>query len=352
MGFALFCPALAAFVAMPMAARLTHRYGGRSTTRILLVLWCAALPLPSLAPGFGWLCVIFLLYGAAAGMCDVTMNAQGVIVERRLERPIMSGLHGMWSVGCLAGAGVGTVAAQLGVDARLHHGVTALVLLVFGVVLSRTLLDTWPEPGEKTPPRFTVPPRTVLAIGAVGFCATFAEGASQSWAAVYVKNVTGGGEGVAAACYALFSLSMAAARLSGDSIVRRLGPVTAVRAGGLLATAGTVLVAIARTPFLAITGFVLLGLGVAVIAPLAFTAGGNATPEPGQGVAGIATFTYLSSLIAPAVTGWIAHATSLPATFGLIAAVTLTGALLAGALRPRTAPHVPGTAGLLRSGRS
>nr|BFE82544.1 hypothetical protein GCM10020093_051450 [Planobispora longispora] len=77
LGFALFCPALAAFVAMPMAARLTHRYGGRLTTRILLALWCAGLALPSLAPGFAGLCAVFLLYGAAAGMCDVTMNAQG-----------------------------------------------------------------------------------------------------------------------------------------------------------------------------------------------------------------------------------------------------------------------------------
>nr|BFE82543.1 hypothetical protein GCM10020093_051440 [Planobispora longispora] len=118
-----------------------------------------------------------------------------------------------------------------------------------------------------------MPSRAILAIGAVGFCATFAEGASQNWAAVYVKDVTGGGAGVAAACYALFSLAMAVTRLSGDPIVRRLGPVPAARFGGLLATAGAVLVATARTPFLAVAGFVLLGVGVAVIAPLAFAAG-------------------------------------------------------------------------------
>ncbi|GII04632.1 MFS transporter [Planobispora takensis] len=339
LGFALFCPALGAFVAMPMAARLVHRYGGRRATRVLLALWCAVLALPSLAPGFGWLCAVFLLYGAAAGMCDVTMNAQGVIVERGLKRSIMSGLHGMWSVGGLVAAGVGTAAAQAGVDARLHHGVAALVLLAFGAVVSRRLLDTRPEPGEKAPPRFTVPSRAILVIGAVGFCATFAEGASQNWAAVYIKDVTGGGDGVAAAGYALFAMSMAVTRLSGDLIVRRLGPVTAARLSGLLATAGAVLVAFGRTPALVIAGFVLIGLGVAVVVPLAFAAGGNATADPGQGVAGIATFTYLSSLLAPAATGWIAHATSLPATFGMIAFITLTGGLLAAALRPRTAPR-------------
>ncbi|MFD0890571.1 MFS transporter, partial [Streptosporangium algeriense] len=111
LGIALFCPAVGAFIAMPMSGRLVHRLGGRAATRILLALWCAALALPSQAPGFAPLCAIFLAYGAAAGMCDVTMNAQGVIVERRLGRSVMSGLHGMWSVGSLAGAGIGVVAA-------------------------------------------------------------------------------------------------------------------------------------------------------------------------------------------------------------------------------------------------
>ncbi|MGV9774763.1 MFS transporter [Streptosporangium sp. NPDC003464] len=334
LGVALFSSALGAFVAMPMAGRLVHHYGGRAATRVLIALFCAALALPTLSPGLPWLCAAFLVYGAAAGMSDVAMNAQGVLVERRLERSIISGLHGIWSVGSLTGAGIGVVAAQAGLDARVHHSVAALVLLAVGAVAGRGLLDTRPEPGEQAPPRFAVPPRAILAIGAVGFCATIAEGASVNWAAVYVKDVTGAGPGVAAASYAIFALAMAVTRLSGDLIVRRLGPVVTVRAGGLIATAGGIVIVAARTPLLGIIGFALVGLGVAVIVPLCFTAGGNATATPSLGIAGVATITYLSGLVAPAVIGWIADATSLPTTFGLLAAVTLTGALLAGALRP------------------
>ncbi|GAA3131701.1 MFS transporter [Streptosporangium carneum] len=345
LGLALFCPALGAFVAMPMSGRLVHRYGGRAATRVLLALWCAALALPSLSPGFVWLCAAFLVYGAVSGMCDVTMNAQGVIVERRLERSIMSGLHGMWSVGSLTGAGIGVVAAQAGVDARVHHGAMAAVLLLVGWVASRGLLDTRSEPGRQAPPRFAVPSRAVVAIGAVGFCATFAEGASMNWAAVYVKDVTGAGPGLAAAGYATFALAMAVTRLAGDLVVRRLGPVATVRAGGLLAALGGTVIVLARTPLLGIAGFTLVGLGVAVIVPLTFAAGGNATPTPSQGVAGVATITYLSGLAAPAATGWIAHLTSLPATFGLIAAITLVGAVIAGALRPATPREAPSEAG-------
>ncbi|MEV7008083.1 MFS transporter [Streptosporangium sp. NPDC051022] len=346
LGLALFCPALGAFVAMPMSGRLIHRYGGRAVTRVLLALWCAALALPTLSPGLAGLCVAFLVYGAAAGMCDVTMNAQGVIVERRLERSIMSGLHGMWSVGSLVGAGVGVLAAQAGIDARIHHGVAALVLLLAGAVMSRGLPDTRPEPGRQAPPRFAVPSRAVLAIGAVGFCATFAEGASMNWAAVYVKDVTGAGPGLAAAGYAVFTLAMGATRLAGDLIVRRLGPVATVRAGALLATAGGVVVVVARTPSPAIAGFALLGLGVAVIVPLTFAAGGNATPaSPSLGVAGVATITYLSGLMAPAATGWIASLTSLSVTFCLIAGITLTAAVTAGVLRSAGEPGHGGRVG-------
>ncbi len=344
LGLALFCPAVGAFVAMPMSGRLVHRHGGRPATRVLLALWCVALTLPSLAPGLIWLCVAFLAYGAAAGMCDVTMNAQGVIVERRLERSIMSGLHGMWSAGSLTGAGIGVVAAQVGVDARVHHAVMALLLLLVAVLTSRGLLDTRAEAGQQAPPRFAVPSRAVLAIGAVGFCATFAEGASMNWAAVYVKDVTGAGPGLAAAGYAVFTLTMAVTRLAGDLIVRRFGAVTTVRVGGVLATSGGVMIVIARTPVLGITGFALLGVGLAVTVPLTFAAGGNATPVPSQGVAGVATITYLSGLVAPAATGWFAHLTSLPATFGLIAAITLTTVATASALRPRLPSGLSGAA--------
>ncbi|MCG5213790.1 MFS transporter [Streptosporangium soli] len=260
--------------------------------------------------------------------------AQGVLVERRLGRSIMSGLHGMWSVGSLAGAGVGVLAAQAGVDARVHLGLMALTLLVAGGLVGRGLPDTRPEPGGVAPPRFAVPTRSIAAIGFVGFCATFAEGASGNWSAIYIGQVTGGGAGVAAACFAVFASCMALARLGGNLVIRRFGPVATVRAGAVLATAGGVVVVAARAPALGIVGFALIGLGVAVVVPLVIAAAGNAAPTAGEGVAGATTITYLSTLVAPAVTGWIAGASSLPVAFGLITCVIAAMALCAGALRP------------------
>ncbi|MGO4430272.1 MFS transporter, partial [Streptomyces sp. MCAF7] len=142
-----------------------------------------------------------------------------------------------------------------------------------------------------------LPPRSALIIGAVGFCAVFAEGASLDWSAVYLRDVLDSSPALAAACTTAFSCTMAAARLVGDAVVGRFGAVRTVRVGGVLSTAGGVLIVTANGPALAIAGFGLLGLGVAVVVPLAFAAAARSGPNPSQAIAGVATITYTSGLI-------------------------------------------------------
>ncbi|MFF0247640.1 MFS transporter [Streptosporangium sandarakinum] len=341
LGFVLFCPSVGAFVGMPMAARLAHRLGGTIATRLLITVWCAALALPALMPEPAWLFPTFLLYGAAAGMSDVVMNSHAVVVERHLGRSIMSGLHGMWSVGSLVAAGAGALAAQAEIDARLHLGVTALVLVALAAVAGRGLLADTTSADAPPPRRFALPSRAIAVIGLLGFCATFAEGSSSNWSALYLTEVTDAGPGVAAAGYTVFMFCMAGARLAGDRFVRRFGPVATVKAGGVVAAIGGAVVVTSRVPALGIAGFALLGLGIAVIVPLVFVTAGNVGPTPGDGVAGVATITYLSGLLAPAVTGWIADGLSYPAAFGVITGVIVLVPLLAAALRPRTATSTP-----------
>ncbi|GAA0453591.1 MFS transporter [Streptomyces sp. NPDC046215] len=334
LGIALAFPAIGAACAMPLAGRISHRFGSRAALRGLLALWCASLALPALSPGLLTLCAALAVYGATAGTADVAMNALGVETEERLGRSIMSGLHGMWSVGTLAGAAVGTVAAHAGLDARVHLGLMALLLTVLGAVVCHWVLDLRTPAEEHPPPRFSLPPRSALAIGAVGFCAVFAEGAGLDWSAVYLRDAVGTDAGLAAACTTAFSCTMAAARFAGDGAVRRFGPVRTVRASGVVATAGGLAVVLAPGPAVAIAGFALLGLGIAVVVPLAFAAAGRSGPAPSQAIAGVATITYTSGLVAPAAIGQIAHASSLAVAFGLV--TVLAAGLVAGAgvLRP------------------
>ncbi|WP_354638454.1 MFS transporter [Kitasatospora camelliae] len=339
LGLALVFPAVGASLAMPLAGRIVHRLGARTALRGLLALWCLSLALPALSPHLVLLCLTLFLYGATAGMADVAMNAQGVEVEERLGRSIMSGLHGMWSAGGLVASAFGVLAAHRQVDARLEYALTALVLTAIGLVVSRGLLDVRPAPEEEAPPRFALPPRAALLIGLVGFCAVFAEGAAMDWGGVYLRDVTGSAAGTAAACYSAFAATMAAARLAGDSVVRRLGPVRTVRLSGAVATAGGLLVIASDTPSTAIPGFALIGIGIAVVVPLAFAAAGRAGSNPSQSIAGVATITYTSGLIAPAVIGGIAQASSLTVSFAVVTVLTAALIPTATALRHRTRVH-------------
>lgn len=346
LGLALAFPAIGASLAMPLAGAISHRFGARTSLRGLLALWTLALTLPALSPNVYALCAALFVYGATAGMSDVAMNALGVEVENRMDRSIMSGLHGMWSVGALVGSAAGTLAAHVGSDARFHHLLASAVLTVIGLVACQGVLDLRSAEGEAAPPRFALPPRSAVVIGAIGFCGVFAEGASLDWSAVYLRDVLDTSAGLAAASTTAFALTMAVARLVGDRVVDRFGPVRTVRVGGVLATAGGVLVVLAPHPVAAMAGFGCIGLGIAVVVPLAFAAAGRSGTNPSLSIAGVATITYTSGLIAPSAIGGIADLTSLVVSFGLVTVLAFGLVLGAGVLRGsgRTAtPTAPAT---------
>ncbi|MFD3734360.1 MFS transporter [Streptomyces sp. NPDC058632] len=333
LGLALAFPALGASVAMPLAGRISHRFGARAALRGLIALWTLALVLPSVAPNLLTLCLALFVYGATAGMSDVAMNALGVEVENRLDRSIMSGLHGMWSAGALIGSAAGTLAAHLGTDARLHHTLAAGVLTVTGVAAAGHVLDLRSAVDEEPPPRFALPPRSALLIGAIGFCAVFAEGASLDWSAVYLRDRLETSAGLAAACTTGFTLTMAVARIAGDRVVDRYGAVRTVRTSGVVAVCGGLLIVLAQHPAVAMAGFALMGFGIAVVVPLCFAAAGRSGSNPSLAIAGVATITYTSGLIAPSAIGLLAQATSLMVSFVLVTVLSCGLAGFAGVLR-------------------
>ncbi|MFE6610097.1 MFS transporter [Amycolatopsis sp. NPDC057786] len=335
LGLALAFPAIGASLTMPLAARIGHRLGGRLGLRLLLAYWTLALILPSLAGNLFTLCLALFVMGTAAGTSDVLMNALGVDVEEKMGKSVMSGLHGMWTTGALVGSAAGTLAAHAGMDARLHFAIASAVLTVAGALICQGVFDVRSAPDEHPPPRFALPPKSAVIIGAVAFCAVFAEGASLDWSAVYLRDVLGTSPGIAAASTTAFTCTMAIARLSGDALVRRFGSVSTVRAGGAFATAGGLLVVFAAHPVMAMAGFALIGLGVSVVVPLAFAAAGRSGPTPSQSIAGVATITYSSGLVAPSLIGGIADLTSLTVSFAVVTVLALGLVAGAGVLRSR-----------------
>jgi predicted MFS family arabinose efflux permease len=336
LGVALLMPGIGALAAMPLSGRLTHRYDLRSLTRILILMWCAALVLPALPTTLPVLCAALAVYGAAAGVADVAMNAQAVVIEQGYGRSVMSAFHGFWSVGGLAGAAAAVLAARHGVDARVHFAATAAVLSLVTLIAATRLLPHRPEPEVDAPPAFALPTGAVLPIGLIGLCAVFAEGAGLDWSAVYVRDVLGNSAGTAAATVAVFSISMAVARFAGDRVVRRLGAVATVQLAALCAAVGALAVVLGRHVVPVMAGFGVLGAGIAVVVPLVFAAAGRLDEHPGRNLAGVAGIAYGSGLIAPGVIGGIAHVSSLTMSFIVVAGLVVVMGAAAPVLRPRS----------------
>lgn len=190
LGLALFAASLGALAAMPLAGWLCGRIGSRGVTVAGLLGGAAALSLASSAGGLGALAAVLFGFGAAFGAVNVAANAQGLALERLYGRPILSSFHAAFSSGGLVGAGLGALAAGLGVAPRLHFGVLALVVALFVLAARPWLL---PREADEPGGAMTLvrPPRALLVLGAAAFCTLLAEGAAADWSAVYLSHSLG-----------------------------------------------------------------------------------------------------------------------------------------------------------------
>ncbi|MCP2327360.1 MFS family permease [Hamadaea flava] len=352
LGYALVMPSVGAILTMPFAGRVVHRLGGRRATLLLLTGWALALTLISFMPTLPTLAVAMFLAGAFAGTADMAMNAEGIAVERQLGRSIMSSLHGGWSIGGFLAGGVGWLLAHNDVSGRANFIGATLVAIVVAVWACSYLPSQTPVEDEEEDdgaPRFALPKGPILIIGLVGFAAIFAEAASADWSAVYLVNRLGAGDATGAVAYACFAGAMTLGRLTGDAVVRRWGPVPTVRVAGVLGVLGGVLIVIAGVAgdslgakIAAIGGFALVGIGIAVVVPLAFAAAGHSaesTATRAHAIAGVATVSYGAGLAAPGIVGGIANLTSLTVSFAVVTVLILVMTLAAPALRSADIVH-------------
>jgi MFS family permease len=334
LGVALLGIALGAVVAMPLAGALLVRFGSRTLTRLTLALFCVALPLPALAGSLPALMGALALLGVASGSLDVSMNAQGVLIERRYGRPLLAGLHGLWSLGSLGGALIGGAAAGAGISPRAHLLVVAAVLLVAGMLATRRLLPGGADRDQATP-RFVRPTRTLALLGAIAFCALLSEGAAYDWSAVYLRDSLGSSEGLAVSAYAAFTLTMTVGRLVGDRLRARFGSRALLCSAALIAAAGLGGGLALRHTVAAVLGFAVLGAGLSCVVPIVFGAAGSASGLPsGPAIAVVSTVGYLGFIVGPPIIGGLGEITSLPAALTLVVALTALVGVTARRLPP------------------
>lgn len=310
-------------LSMPLVGVLTHRYGNRRVISVAGLLLCVAIPVLAIVPDVLTLAVTLLYFGAMLGAVDVAMNAHAVEVERRDGRALMSGFHGLFSIGGLVGAAL--MSALLALGLPLLVGALAIALLLVLIVLGqrRSLLVRVGDVARQTV-KFRLPRGLVLLLGVLCFVSFLAEGAMLDWSAVLLRDFHGFSAASAGIGYACFSVAMAGGRLVGDRTIARLGPVWTVRVGAGVAALGFLLASMANWPPASLTGFVLIGLGASNIVPLMFSAAGRLPGQPPAiSIATVTALGYAGLLSGPALIGFMAHASSLPAALAVVAGMLL-----------------------------
>jgi len=309
LGTLLLCLGVGALIAMPVTGLLTNKLGCRRVILCAIGFIVLTTPLLSVITDPLLLAGVLLLFGVGGGVTDCAMNIQAILVEKQSPVPVMSGFHGMYSVGGIAGAGFLTLLLAMGMSIFAGTLLVTLAVIVMAL-LSRSGLLTYANPAEG--PAFAVPRGIVLLLGVVCFAVFLTEGTVLDWSAVYLTD------------YTCFAVAMTAARLTGDRLIAWLGRLPVVFGGALIAAAGLALVTWVPSWQLSLTGYILVGAGCANIVPVMFSAVGRQTVMPqAAAVPAMTTMGYLGVLSGPAIIGYVAHYSSLSFAFSLIMALMI-----------------------------
>ncbi|HBO21976.1 MFS transporter [Providencia sp.] len=320
LGMLLLCFGGGALIAMPVTGALAAKFGCRKLMAVSTIAFSLLLPmLPSLSQ-ISFLVVGLFLFGVFIGLTDCAMNIQAVIVEKSSDKPIMSGFHGFYSIGGIAGAGSMSAILLLGVPTVF----AAMIISAIGLVLLAISYNGFLNYANvSSGPLIAVPKGIVLVIGIVCFAVFLSEGAVLDWGAVFLIEHHGLNETLGALGFAAFATTMTIGRLTGDRIVMRVGSARVVFFGALFACFGFIIAVMSPYLPLAIAGFALVGAGCSNIVPVMFSAIGkqNTMPEA-LAVPAVSTLGYLGILAGPAAIGFVAFQFSL-ATALLIISVLL-----------------------------
>ncbi|WP_026793042.1 MFS transporter [Pleomorphomonas oryzae] len=332
LGLLLLCLGIGSVVAMLMTGMLSARYGSKPIIIGGAVGMAIFLPLLAVVSTPLTLGLTLFVFGGSLGSLDVAMNIHAIEVEKAAKRPMMSGFHGLYSVGGFIGSmfAIFLLSVQLGPLPTML--VASALMLIATLAITPRLLTTTPAEGG---PLFAVPRGFVLLLAVLTAIVFLVEGAVLDWSALYLTGAGLVGAEQGGMGYMVFSIAMTAMRLAGDKVVGRVGDRATLMWGSVIGIAGFVLTLVAPVAILAMAGYLLVGIGLANIVPVLFRQAGNQSVMPsGLAVTAVTTAGYAGVLLGPAGIGFVAKLTSLPASLwmltALLALVTLTAGRVAG----------------------
>jgi MFS family permease len=312
LGFVLLSASIGALFAMPFTGWMIIRNGSRKVTIFSAYFYCFMVPFIPLMPNVPALMSLFFIIGLSTGMMDVAMNAQAVLVEQQLNKPIMTSFHALFSVGMMLGALSGSLFSEITSSLFIHFlSITSISLIT--VFLARYyLIHDKPLKRDDNTPAFRLPNAAMVSIGIIAFCCMLGEGAMADWSTNYMENIANADQALAPLGLSAFALAMTIGRIFGDSARLKFGDRSLMIVCGIVALAGLSVAILFIHPYAVITGFFIVGIGLSVIVPIAYSIAGKTKDlPPGVGLAMVTTVGYSGFLFGPPIIGFLADQVTL-----------------------------------------
>ncbi|MEU0935826.1 MFS transporter [Embleya sp. NPDC005971] len=304
---------IVAGVGSVIAGALAKRFGSRLVLRVSQPIVCAILIGVGAGDRLWQLALVLFVFGLSLGAVDATMNMQGVAIQARAGRSIMLGFHASYSLGGLAGAGVAGLCAWGDVPLGWMYAGAAVLTVPALLVIGPGYLGTDAAMPVADPDRAArkLPWRPLIPLCLVMTFAYIGDSTVANWSAVYLEKVLDSSEAFAVVPYIAYMVTTLIGRSVGDLGVRRWGMVNVVRGGAVVAAAGFAVVLAAPHAAVGLLGFVILGVGLCVLVPQTFAAGGRQSPQDAdEAVARLNIFNYVGFLVGTPLVGGIADLAS------------------------------------------
>jgi MFS family permease len=342
LGLALIGASTGTLVSLSLAGRLLDRVGHRRALLALTPAMAACYALAAFATAPWMLFALLVPCGLCIGAVEIIVNLEADRVEHQGGRRIMNRAHGFWSIGFFVAGLFGAGLSQAGVGVREHLLLDALLVLgATALLLGR--FDAAPHRAGATAthetPNFARPTLAILALVAVTLSAMVLEGAGAEWSAIYMRDVFGAGHFVAGSAVAVGAMMQAITRFFADAFVERFSPVGVARVLLSLLGVGAGTVLLAPSAGAAFTGFALMGVGTAVIFPLAMSAAAQRMDRSAAvNVATLAQTSFVVFLLGPPLLGMVAQYWGIRWSFGIGLPLVALSLAMAGVLKPDGGP--------------
>ena len=323
LGFLLLAVGLGALIMMMLAGSIAGRLGCRRSLTIAGLAIAVVLNVLCYVPAYAAALVMAVLLGSSLGLLDVVVNINGIFIERKVHKRLMSGLQAMWSLGNFAGA---AFFASL-----LHLGFYWKIVMIAGLCVcffAPHLHGERQASGKGA--SLVLPKGKIVLIGLVCTIAFLVEGSINDWSGVFMTTEKGIDISQSGLGLTLFTASAFLARLPGDSLTMHFGPRRLLALSLPVAFAGFLGILLISGGPLLFASYILIGVGCANTVPIFYSSLGTQKDMPvADAVAAVSTIGYAGILLAPAVLGFIGRAFSLTASFALVTALLVIMSIMA-----------------------